>query len=272
MKLLLNIFFVMLCSTIVAQEWQDDLNKANRAYKNKEYEKALKHYKSAQEKAPDDIDLSDEIAQSSYRAEDYESAQEIYQQNAATKSKKKERSNSYRNLGNSRMKTRDYQGAVDAYKDALRENPSDERTRYNLSEAIRKIKNEEQKKKKQNEQQNQQNQQQNQGNQGQQNQQSQQGQSGDNGDQQQNSQQGQQGQQNNQSQSGQNGNQQGQNQNNRQNQGGGGGGNQSDHQGQLPNKSVERILDELMKSEAETKRKISGNGGGGSSPKSGKDW
>jgi tetratricopeptide (TPR) repeat protein len=38
------------------------------------------------------------------------------------------------------MKRKDYSGAVEAYKNALRRNPNDVQTRYNLSEALRKLK------------------------------------------------------------------------------------------------------------------------------------
>ncbi len=41
----------------------------------------------------------------------------------------------YHNLGNAYMKQKDYSQAVNAYKDALRNNPADEETRYNLAVA-----------------------------------------------------------------------------------------------------------------------------------------
>jgi hypothetical protein len=44
------------------------------------------------------------------------------------------------------MKSRNYSGAVDAYKQALRLNPNDKKTKYNLSEAIRRVKSEKKKK------------------------------------------------------------------------------------------------------------------------------
>jgi predicted Zn-dependent protease len=50
------------------------------------------------------------------------------------------------NLGNTRMKKKDYSGAIEAYKDALRNNPNDQETQYNLSEAIRQKKQQEDKK------------------------------------------------------------------------------------------------------------------------------
>lgn len=39
----------------------------------------------------------------------------------------------YHNLGNSMMKEKNYQAAIEAYKDALRNNPNDEETRYNYA-------------------------------------------------------------------------------------------------------------------------------------------
>jgi tetratricopeptide (TPR) repeat protein len=49
---------------------------------------------------------------------------------------------SYHNLGNTFMKEEQYQLAVDAYKDALRSDPTDEETRYNLAYAKSKLKDE----------------------------------------------------------------------------------------------------------------------------------
>jgi len=49
---------------------------------------------------------------------------------------------SYHNLGNTFMKEEQYQVAVEAYKDALRNNPTDEETRYNLAYAKSKLKDE----------------------------------------------------------------------------------------------------------------------------------
>lgn len=243
MKVLLQIAFFFLSSLAFTQEWRDSLEVAQKAYESKDFDKALKYYESAQKKAPEDIDLSDEIGQSAYKARDFKKAEEVFQQNGNNKSTSKEKANNYHNIGNSRMKNKDYQGAVEAYKDALRLNPDDKYTRYNLSEAIRQMKNEQKKQQQQQDQKDKQDQQnQNQGDSNEQ----QQGEQGD--------------QQNQDSQN---------NSNNQQN-----GGQEGDEQnkGQLPNKTVEKMLDELMKQEAETKRRASGTSGGNRKPRSGKDW
>jgi Ca-activated chloride channel family protein len=46
---------------------------------------------------------------------------------------KGERHQAFHNLGNALMNKKDYTGAVEAYKNALRNNPADDQTRYNLA-------------------------------------------------------------------------------------------------------------------------------------------
>ncbi|MEN9999730.1 MAG: hypothetical protein RI922_2720 [Bacteroidota bacterium] len=253
MKQLAVILFLLVSCTAFSQEWRDSLKVARDAYKKQEYTKALKYYQAAQKKAPSEVDLSDEMGQSAYKAREFEKAERIYQQSAASKKDAASKAKSYHNMGNSRLKSKDYNGAIDAYKEALRNNPNDEQTRYNLSEAIRRLKDEQQKNQKDNNQQNQQNQQ-NQNNQNNKNNQNNQN------------------QQNSQSSGGQGQKKQKQQSQGQSSKGGGneqpGNGNQS----KLPNKTVERMLDNLMKAEAATKRKMNGNGSGASSTTSGKDW
>lgn len=243
-----NVIYIVIifCSSFAgAQEWRDSLKVARDSYKKEEYSKALKYYQSAQKKAPENIDLSDEMAQSAYKAREFEKAEKIYQQSANSKKSNAEKSKTYHNMGNSRMQKKDYSGAVDSYKEALRNNPSDEQTRYNLSEAIRRLKDEQKKQQQQDKndpKQNQNNQQQKQNEQNKQN-------SGKDPQNKPNE------SQNNSGKGGKDGKPQE-------------GGNPS----RLPNKSVERMLDQLTKAEAETKRKMGGSREESNAIKSGKDW
>lgn len=251
MKLGLVLFIIGFALPSFAQEtWRDTVLMARKSYENKDYVKAYDYYKSVQGSVPEDVDLSDEMAQSAYKARSFKDAEEIYAQ--SHKNSRGEVADKMHNVGNSRMRQKDYAGAVEAYKDALRANPNDQRTRYNLSEAIRKLK----------DQQNQdQNDQQNQDQQDQQNQQNQNGQQGNQGNQQQN--------QNGQNQQNQNGQQQnGQNQSGNGNQQSNGGG----QTGQLSDRAVDKTLDEIMKKEARTKQRMNRGLGKNTSPKSGKDW
>ncbi|MGY8926751.1 MAG: tetratricopeptide repeat protein [Flavobacteriales bacterium] len=231
MKYIIYILFLLFFNSVEAQNWRDSLEAARTAYSNEDFAEALKYYESAQKNAPDELDFSDEIAQSAYKAREFEKAEKVYQQGGNNKKTSIERSENYHNIGNAKMKRKDYEGAVESYKESLRQNPNDDQTRYNLSEAIRQLKNKQKQEnknkdsdpnKKQDDQKDKQKDKKNQGNENDKDAQKKE-QSGDN-------------------------------------------------KSKLPNKTVDRMLDKLMKQEAATKRKASGSQGGQSSAKSGKDW
>ena len=253
MKVVLIFALLILSQSAFGQDdsWRDSLDVARQAYNSKNYAKALKYYESAQKKAPDNIDLSDEMAQSAYKACEFEKAEKIYQQSSGSKKNKAQRSDSFHNLGNSRMQQEDYAGAVDAYKESLRNNPKDDRTRYNLSEAIRRLKDQERKNPPQdpNEPQDPNDPQDPQdpedGNDGEEK---------EGGD--------------------QNSDQDGQGDEKKDHKNGtsGSNGSKKDGEGQLPNQMIERTLDNLARKEAETKQRMRGGGKAGKPSKSGKDW
>ena len=253
MKVVLIFALLILSQSAFGQDdsWRDSLDVARQAYNSKNYAKALKYYESAQKKAPDNIDLSDEMAQSAYKAREFEKAEKIYQQSSGSKKNKAQRGDSFHNLGNSRMQQEDYAGAVDAYKESLRNNPKDDRTRYNLSEAIRRLKDQERKNPPQdpNEPQDPNDPQDPQdpedGNDGEEK---------EGGDQ-------------NSDQDGQ-----GDEKKDHKNGSSGSNGSKKDGEGQLPNQMIERTLDNLARKEAETKQRMRGGGKAGKPSKSGKDW
>jgi len=144
MKNILSLILLLLISSnVISQKWRDSLMVARNSYKMGDYSKALRYYQSAQKNAPKELDFSDEIAQSAYKSDAFEQAEKIY----SAKSNKNDvnQAQTFHNIGNARMKQKNYQGAIDSYKEALRKNSKDEQTRYNLSEEIRQLKNQEKK-------------------------------------------------------------------------------------------------------------------------------
>lgn len=220
MRRFLTIFFLIFISgNISAQKWLDSLDVARKAYKTGDYEKAIVYYKSAQKNAPKNIDLSDEIAQSTFRARNFEEAEKAFQQTVNSKKSNSEKAKTQHNIGNARMNKKDYSGAIESYKESLRNNPNDPETKYNLSEAIRQKKNQEKKNSENNDKKNQENQ----------------------------------NKQNNSKCDNNSGN--------------------GDKQKKIPNKQADKMLDDLTRQEATTKRRLGKNKKGKSSNnKSGKDW
>lgn len=250
MKWVIILFIVGFYFPSFAQEtWRDTILMARKSYQNKDYGKAYDYYKSVQGSVPEEVDISDEMAQSAYKARSFKDAEEIYTQ--SNKTSRGGIADKMHNVGNSKMRQKDYAGAVEAYKDALRANPKDQRTRYNLSEALRKLKDQQCKKQK-----NDKNQQDKNNKQNQQGNNNQQGNQGENGNQPQN-QNGQNGQQNQQNNSSGNGNQSS---------------NSGGQTGQLSDRAVDKALDNIMRKEARTKQRMNRGLGSNKSPKSGKDW
>ena len=62
-----------------------------------------------------------------------ESAKYRFEQAAKTATDKKDKHRAFHNLGNTLMNEKNYGEAIEAYKSALRNNPSDNETRYNLA-------------------------------------------------------------------------------------------------------------------------------------------
>ena len=133
----------------MTQEWRDSLNMARTAYSKNDFKLAFQYYKSAQKKAPKSINLANEIGQTAYRLGDFNAAAQWLSKSNIKSNKKQARV--HHNLGNSFMQQKQYAQAIEAYKKSLRKNSSSEKTRYNLSEAIRKLK-EQQKNKNKNDQ------------------------------------------------------------------------------------------------------------------------
>lgn len=244
-KLLVLIVLFVVPNMVFSQDWKDSLNVARKFYKEGKYKEALKYYKSADKLKPNSVDLSQEIAQAEYRADEYENASKNYDKAAENSKNSKQKSSVMTNSGTAKMKTKDYAAAEENFKQALRLDPSNEKARQQLVEArkARKKQEEEQKKQEQKKQQNQPQDQGNQQNQG--------------------------GQQNKQDQK--QGNSQNQQKGQQKPQDGQGDKNQKDQNGKgqngkskLGDKQTDRKLDELTRQEMGTKRRIEGSKGNGS--------
>ena len=252
--IVLGIFVSMLTATSAwAQPWRDSLNHARSLYQKGNYKEALKYYKSADRLAPNDVDLSEEKGQSAYRAGDYKAAEEAFHTAASRQTDQKRKSSAYNNLGNARMKQKDYGGAEEAFKESLRLNPSNEKARQRLAE-VKRLKKEQEEKEKEQQQKGEDNQEQNEG--GDQPKDDQKKPSDGQGQQKKNSSSQKPGESN-----------KSESQQKQQQQKG------SSSNGQkLADKQTERKLDELMRQEMDAKKRLDGSKGKSNGAKAKKDW
>ncbi len=244
-----------------------EVNKRNADEKMKKasenYQQAEINYRKAMETTRNYDKANYNLGNSLYRQEKYEDAAKAFEGVANNQSSSKDlRSRAYHNMGNSLLKQEKYKECIDAYKNALKLNPKDMDTKYNLEYARKKMMQQMQQ-----QQQNQQNQDQNQD---QQQQQGGQGQQDQNKDQDQNGSQGQQNQDKDQNKNQQNQQQQGQDQQDKKDQQQQQQQSAADRQKQQDNK---RQLDALQQNERNTQQKVSKQQmQGGNKTHQEKDW
>jgi len=116
-----------------AQDAVTLIDKANSDYQAKSYTTSEENYRLAVAKADTILAGKYDLANAIYKQKRINEAGELYL-NAATMAKTKmQKAQAYHNLGNSYFQKGKLEEAIEAYKNALRNNPKDEETRYNLA-------------------------------------------------------------------------------------------------------------------------------------------
>ena len=134
---LLLFFNLMLANVILAQQENPFIRQGNKQYEEGKYKEAEIDYRKALEKKPVSAKSSYNLGNSLYRQENYEDAMRNFS-DAGRMMKDtdvKGRAASLHNLGNALLKDNKLEESIEAYKQALRLNPNDEDTRYNLTYA-----------------------------------------------------------------------------------------------------------------------------------------
>lgn len=109
------------------------LSKGNSQFADKEYVDAEANYRISQSDSPTKSAGAYNLGNAIYRQGKVEESMYAYLTAIEKAESKKDKHRAYHNLGNALMKVKDYQTAVEAYRNALRNDPYDEETRYNFA-------------------------------------------------------------------------------------------------------------------------------------------
>ena len=90
-------------------------------------------YRRALSKAPEKPEALYNLGNTHFQEQDFDEAKQRFFQTQKFAENKSSKHHAFHNLGNVFMKQKDYAKAVEAYKNALRNNPEDEETRYNYA-------------------------------------------------------------------------------------------------------------------------------------------
>jgi len=155
-----TIFLISAASLLQAQKENEHIRKGNELYQNKKYEDAEVEYRKALGKNNASDKAGYNLSNSLYRQKRYKEAAGILDTLAKKSKDPKELSRMYHNLGNSLLEDKAYEQSIEAYKKALKQDPTAEDTRYNLSYAQKKLQKQQQQQQQQQQKQNQEKQQQ----------------------------------------------------------------------------------------------------------------
>ncbi|MBX7243021.1 MAG: tetratricopeptide repeat protein [Bacteroidia bacterium] len=120
------------------------LRKGNEAYEKEDFEGAANFYQQSLSLNPENEKSGFNYGDALYSQKKHKDAAGAFLK-AAEKSKDPDfQAKAYYNAGNSMLAENQFQESIEAYKEAIRKNPSDENARYNLSYALQKLKQQQQ--------------------------------------------------------------------------------------------------------------------------------
>ena len=141
MRKIVYLVVLLVSEMLFSQESDKSLYDGNQSFEQKKYAEAEADYRVTEsKKSPKKATAGYNLGNSIYRQNQQGEAQIKYIQALETAKTKTEKYRLYHNLGNTFMLDKNYDAAVEAYKNALRNNPYDEETRYNYALAKRKKK------------------------------------------------------------------------------------------------------------------------------------
>lgn len=140
MKQLLIIFILSLSMVSFSQEKDTHLNDGNKKFDQKKYAEAEVDYRISQATSSKKAKATYNLGTVIYKQNQIAEAKSQFQRAVKESKSKTEKHQAFHNFGNTLMKEKEYSGAVEAYKNALRNNPKDEETRYNYALAKKMLK------------------------------------------------------------------------------------------------------------------------------------
>jgi len=138
MKNVLTLILILSISFAYAQDKDKALQKSNdfvyegNVLANKDFIASEKEYRKALSKKPSNINGAYNLGNAYYEKGNYDEALLRHIEASKLAVTKEEKHKAFHNIGNALMQQKMCKEAVEAFKNALRSNPKDEETRYNL--------------------------------------------------------------------------------------------------------------------------------------------
>jgi Ca-activated chloride channel family protein len=139
-KHLFGIVILLACmQPLHAQQENKYIREGNELYGKRKYTEAEKKYKQSLEKNGGSKEAAFNVADALYKQKKFQEAGSRFKELAALSKDKKVVAGAYHNLGNSLLQEKKYEESIEAYRNALKNNPKDADTKYNLAYAQKKL-------------------------------------------------------------------------------------------------------------------------------------
>lgn len=145
LRFILSILFIFVITlNLFSQDERKYIREGNKYYNKNNFNEAEVNYRKSLSKDSTYKIGKYNLANSLYKQKNFSEAEKYYTQIAENEMDRNIRSKAFHNLGNTYLQNKDYQKAVDAYKQSLKSNPKDIDTKYNLSYALQMLKQQQQ--------------------------------------------------------------------------------------------------------------------------------
>ena len=124
----------------VEQEEKQIFRTGNDFYKQQNYVDAEVYYKKSLKQNPNYEKANYNLGNAIYQQNRFKEALPMYELVSKTTEDKLTKAESFHNIGNTMMKEKQYDKAVEAFKNSMRNNSKDDETRYNLALAQKMLK------------------------------------------------------------------------------------------------------------------------------------
>jgi len=138
------VMLLMPALNLFAQQEKAHIRKGNKQYGAGQYAEAENSYQEALGQKASSFEGSFNLGDAAYKQEKFDDAINQFDLISKQAHTKEELGASYHNLGTAYLQKKEYEKSVEAYKQALRNTPSDMDTKYNLAYAQRQLKQQQQ--------------------------------------------------------------------------------------------------------------------------------
>jgi len=125
--------FVSASASLFAQAERKYIRQGNKEYKSEQFDESEILYRRALEKDKESFAGEFNLGDALYKQEKFEDAAKNFQKLAEDEDNPLTLSQLYHNMGNSLLQAQKLEESIEAYKNALRNNPLDDETRHNLA-------------------------------------------------------------------------------------------------------------------------------------------